>query len=137
MFFLDIDLSFHIRQRKSHLKQTASGGIKIHRTDCPNAPQMRERFGYRIVKARWAGKGGSQYAITLRIIGNDDLGIVNNITSIISKEEKMLMRSISIDSHDGLFSGNLTVMLDDTSRLQQLIKKLKTVKGVKNVERSR
>ncbi len=116
---------------------TASGGIKIHRMDCPNAPQMRERFGYRIVKARWAGKGGSQYAITLHIIGNDDLGIVNNITSIISKEEKMLMRSISIDSHDGLFSGHLTVMLDDTSRLQQLIKKLKTVKGVKNVERSR
>jgi len=116
---------------------TATGGIKIHRTDCPNAPQLRERFGYRIVKARWAGKGGNQYAITLHIIGNDDLGIVNNITSIISKEEKMLMRSISIDSHDGLFSGHLTVMLDDTSRLQQLIKKLKTVKGVKNVERSR
>ena len=116
---------------------TATGGIKIHRNDCPNAPQLRERFGYRIVKARWAGKGGSQYAITLHIIGNDDLGIVNNITSIISKEEKMLMRSISIDSHDGLFSGHLTVMLDDTSRLQQLIRKLKTVKGVKNVERSR
>lgn len=115
---------------------TASGGIKIHRDDCPNATQMRQRFGYRIVKARWAGKGGSQYAITLHIVGNDDLGIVSNITSIISKEEKMLMRSISIDSHDGLFSGHLTVMLDDTSRLQQLIKKLKTVKGVKNVTRS-
>ncbi len=115
---------------------TASGGIKIHREDCPNATQMRQRFGYRIVKARWAGKGASQYAITLHIVGNDDLGIVSNITSIISKEEKMLMRSISIDSHDGLFSGHLTVMLDDTSRLQQLIKKLKTVKGVKNVTRS-
>lgn len=115
---------------------TASGGIKIHRQDCPNATQMRQRFGYRIVKARWAGKGASQYAITLHIVGNDDLGIVSNITSIISKEEKMLMRSISIDSHDGLFSGHLTVMLDDTGRLQQLIKKLKTVKGVKNVTRS-
>lgn len=114
---------------------TASGGIKVHREDCPNATQMRQRFGYRIVKARWAGKGGSQYAITLHIVGNDDLGIVNNITSIISKEEKIFMRSISIDSHDGLFSGTLTVMLDDTGRLQQLIKKLKTVKGVKNVTR--
>jgi GTP pyrophosphokinase len=72
----------------------------------------------------------------LRIVGNDDLGIVNNITSIISKEEKILLRSISIDSHDGLFSGTLTVMLDDTSRLQQLLKKIKTVKGVKNVSRS-
>jgi len=115
---------------------TSSGGIKIHRKDCPNAPQMRERFGYRIVRARWAGKRGSQYPITLHIVGNDDMGIVNNITSIISKDEKMLMRSISIDTNDGLFSGHLTVMLEDTSRLQQLIKKLKTVKGVKNVTRA-
>jgi GTP pyrophosphokinase len=114
---------------------TSGGGIKIHREDCPNAPQMRQRFGYRIVKARWAGKRGSQYPITLRIVGNDDLGIVNNITSIISKEG-ILMRSISIDSHDGLFSGTLTVMLNDTSRLQQLLKKIKTVKGIKNVSRS-
>ena len=66
----------------------------------------------------------------------DPLGVVNNLTSIISKEEKIVLRSISIDSHDGLFSGTLTVMLDDTSRLQQLIKKLKTVKGIKNVSRS-
>ena len=115
---------------------TSGGGIKIHREDCPNAPQLRARFGYRIVKARWAGKRGSQYPITLRIVGNDDLGIVNNITSIISKEEKILLRSISIDSHDGLFSGTLTVMLDDTGRLQQLLKKIKTVNGVKNVSRS-
>ena len=115
---------------------TSGGGIKIHRTNCPNAPQLRERFGYRIVRAKWAGKGGSQYPITLKIIGNDNLGVVNNLTSIISKEEKILLRSISIDSHDGLFSGTLTVMLDDTSRLQQLIKKLKTVKGIKNVSRT-
>ena len=114
---------------------TNGGGIKIHRVDCPNAPQMRERFGYRIVKARWDGKRGSQYPITLRVVGNDDLGIVNNITSIISKEERILLRSISIDSHDGLFSGTLTVMLDDTGRLQSLVRKLKTVKGVINVTR--
>ena len=115
---------------------TSGGGIKIHREDCPNAPQLRQRFGYRIVRAKWAGKRGSQYPITLRVIGNDDIGIISNITNIISKEEKILLRSISIDSHDGLFNGSLTVMLDDTSRLQQLIKKLKTVKGVKNVSRS-
>ena len=115
---------------------SATGGIKIHRTDCPNANQMRLRSPYRFVRARWAGKGGSQYAITLHIVGNDDMGIVNNITSIISKEEKMQMRTISIDSNDGLFSGHLTVMLEDTSRLQQLIRKLKTVKGVKNVTRA-
>ncbi|MBR0202322.1 MAG: bifunctional (p)ppGpp synthetase/guanosine-3',5'-bis(diphosphate) 3'-pyrophosphohydrolase [Bacteroidaceae bacterium] len=114
---------------------TAGGGIKVHRCDCPNAPALRERFGYRILQARWAGKGGSQYAITLRVVGQDDLGIVNNITSIISKDEKILLRSISIDSHDGLFSGTLTVMLDDTSRLRQLITKLQGVRGVKEVSR--
>lgn len=114
---------------------TAGGGIKIHRKDCPNAPALRSRYGYRIMDARWAGKGGSQYAITLRIVGQDDLGIVNNITSIISKDEKLLLRSISIDSNDGLFSGTLTIMLDDVSRLKPLIQKLTAVRGVKNVTR--
>lgn len=114
---------------------TAGGGIKIHRTDCPNAPEMRRRFGYRVVRARWSGKGSSQYSTTLKVIGNDDIGIISNITSIISKEEKILMRSINIDSHDGLFSGNLVVQLEDTTRLQALIKKLKMVKGVKQVQR--
>lgn len=115
---------------------TINGGIKIHRCDCPNAQELGKRFGYRIVKARWAGKRGSHYPITLKVIGNDDIGIVNNITSIISKEEKISLRSISIDSHDGLFSGTLTVMLDDTGKLQQLMKKLKTIKGVKQVGRN-
>ncbi len=115
---------------------TVNGGIKIHRCDCPNAEALRKRFGYRIVKAKWAGKRGSQYPITLKVIGNDDLGIVNNITSVISKEEKISLRSISIDSHDGLFSGNLTVLLDDTGRLQQLIRKLKNIRGVKQVTRN-
>ena len=114
---------------------SATGGIKIHRTDCPNAQAMRQRAPYRFVKARWSSKHGNQYSITLHIVGQDDMGIVNNITSIISKEEKMLMRSINIDSNDGLFSGHLTVMLEDTDRLNGLIRKLKTIKGVKNVTR--
>lgn len=114
---------------------TVTGGIKIHREDCPNAPEMRKRFGYRIVKAKWSGKGASQYTITLRVIGNDDIGIVNNLTNIISRDEKLVLRGINIDSHDGLFSGSLVVMLDDTTRLEALIKKLRTVKGVKQVER--
>ena len=114
---------------------TISGGIKIHRMDCPNAPELRRRFGYRIVKAKWSGKGSSQYSITLRIIGTDDIGIVNNLTSIISKDEKLILRSINIDSHDGLFSGTLVVMINDNTRLEALIKKLRTVHGVKQVER--
>ena len=114
---------------------TINGGIKIHRLDCPNAPELRRRYGYRIVKARWSGKGSSQYSITLRVVGSDDIGIVNNLTSIIAKDERLVLRSINIDSHDGLFSGNLVVMLEDTSRLEALLKKLRTVKGVKQVER--
>ena len=114
-----------------------NGGIKIHRTDCPNAPEMRQRFGYRIVRARWAGKAeGTQYPATLRVVGHDDIGIVTNITSIINKEDGITLRSISIDSNDGLFWGNLTVMLGDTARLEALIKKLRTVKGVKQVTRN-
>ena len=114
---------------------TVSGGITIHRTTCPNAPELRKRFGYRMVKAKWRGKGTSQYAITLRIIGHDDIGIVSNITNIISKEDKLTMRSINIDSHDGLFSGNVVLFIEDNSKLNQLIKKLKTVKGVKQIIR--
>ena len=114
---------------------TNGGGIKIHRSDCPNAREMRRRFPYRIVRAMWSGKGTAQYAIVLRVIGNDDIGIVNNITSIISKEENIAMRSINIESNDGLFSGNITVNIEDTTKLEALIKKIKTVKGVKQVTR--
>ena len=114
---------------------TVSGGIKIHREDCPNAAELKKRFGYRVVKARWSGKGSSQYSITLRVIGNDDIGIVNNLTSIISKDEKLVLRSINIDSHDGLFSGNLVIMINDNTHLESLIKKLRTVRGVKQVSR--
>ena len=114
---------------------TVSGGIKIHHENCPNANDLRLRFGYRIVKARWSGKGHTQYAVTLRVVGNDDIGIVNNLTSVISKDEKLLLRNITIDSHDGLFSGTLTVQIDDTNRLESLMKKLRVIKGVKAVTR--
>ena len=114
---------------------TVSGGIRIHRQDCPNAPEMRSRYGYRIVKARWSEKGSGRYDITMQVIGNDDIDIVNNITSVISKEENTALRSINIDSDDGLFKGVITVALDDTSRLEALIRKLQNVKGVKSVKR--
>ncbi len=116
---------------------SVTGGIKIHRTDCPNAPQMIARFGYRIVKARWSGKSvGSQYPITLRIVGHDDIGIVTNITSLISKEKNISLRSISVDSNAGLFQGNLTIMVSDNKELEGIIKKIQLVKGVKNISRS-
>lgn len=116
---------------------STQGSIKIHRTDCPNAAQMRARFGYRVVKARWSGKQGSQYTAVLRVVGHDDIGIVTNITSIISKEKKVSLRTINIDSTDGLFQGHISVLVEDISALESLIRKIRTVKGVKSVERSK
>lgn len=113
----------------------SSQGIKIHRINCPNAHDMFSRFAYRVIPAKWSGKSGSTYTVTLRIIGNDDIGIINNLTSIIAKEQGINMRSISIDSNDGLFQGNMSVTLNNTDMLNGLIKKLKTVKGVKEVSR--
>jgi len=115
---------------------TVSGGIKIHRKDCPNAGELRRRFGYRIVKAQWSDKGSGQYDITLRVVGNDDIAVVNTITSVISKEAHTQLRAINIDSDDGLFRGAITVSVDDNTHLASLIKKLKGVKGVRSVSRS-
>ncbi len=115
---------------------TVNRGIKVHRSDCPNAALLKERMGYRVLRARWAGKGGKQYPVNLYVVGNDDIGIVNNITSIINKEKNVMLRGLNIrSSEDGLFSGTLTVMIDDQNQLTQLMKKLSTVKGVKNVTR--
>lgn len=112
-----------------------NGGIRIHRSGCPNLLRMRERYPYRIVKARWSGKSGNQYSITLNVVGQDDIGIVSNISSIINKEPDTLLRSISIDSNGGLFQGRLTVLVSDLSSLDRLVKKLKQIKGVREVER--
>ncbi|MEG1543131.1 MAG: TGS domain-containing protein [Tannerellaceae bacterium] len=110
-------------------------GIRVHRMDCPNAQEMFSRFGYRIIHAKWSGKGNNGYVVNLRVIGRDDLAIVTNITSVISKEDGVTLRSINIDSVDGLFQGNFAVLVRDTTVLNILTKKIKTVKGVKTVER--
>ncbi len=112
-----------------------NGGIRIHRTDCGNAKEMHTRYPYRIIKAKWNGKHGGQYSITLRVVGQDDIGIVNNITSIITKEKNMSLRSISIDSNDGLFQGHLSVLVDNLTALNSLTKKIQTIKGIKHVTR--
>lgn len=114
---------------------SVKGGIKIHKKDCPNAPQMLSRFGYRFIKARWAGKSGSQYNCTLHVIGTDDIGIVTNISFLIQKEANVSLRSMSVDSCDGLFRGTVTISVSDTKVLEGIIKKIKAIKGVKSVER--
>lgn len=116
---------------------SAEGVIKVHRQDCPNAANIRDRYPYRIINTQWAGKVGEQFITVLRVVGVDDIGIVTNITSIINKESDVMLRSISIDSNDGLFQGHITVAVSDTSRLNNLIKKIKTVKGVKDVQRQK
>lgn len=115
---------------------SAEGVIKIHKNDCPNAAHIRNKYPYRLITTRWSGKVGSQFGATLRIIGYDDIGIVTNITSIISKEKNVLLKSISIDSNDGLFQGYLVVGVSDIQALEMLMKKIKTVKGVKDVQRN-
>lgn len=110
-------------------------GIKIHRLDCPNAQEMFSRFGYRIIRAKWSGKGDNGYVVTLRVIGRDDITIVTNITSVIGKENNVTLRSLNIDSVDGIFQGNFAVLVRDTNSLNMLVKKIKAVKGVKTVDR--
>jgi len=115
---------------------TISSGISIHRTNCPNAQQMLSRYGYRVVKARWnSSDKGAFFPVTLRITGMDDLGIVSNISDVISKDLQVNMRSISIDSDDGMFEGSITLFVKDTQHLEALTRKLKKVKGVLNIKR--
>jgi len=115
---------------------TISSGISIHRTNCPNAQQMLSRYGYRVVKARWnSNDKGAFFPVTLRITGMDDLGIVSNISDVISKDLQVNMRSISIDSNDGMFEGSITLFVKDTQHLEALTRKLKKVKGVLNIKR--
>ena len=114
---------------------SVSGGIKIHRKSCPNAPDMRTKFGYRIVNAQWTSGASANFQATLKVTGSDDIGIVSNISQVITKDLKLKMRSISIDSEEGSFEGTVTVFVNDTQMLDVLIKKIKNVKGVYNVSR--
>ncbi len=115
---------------------TISSGISIHRMNCPNAQQLLSRYGYRVVKARWSKtEKGTFFPVTLRITGVDDLGIVSNISDVITKDLQVNMRSISIDSDDGMFEGSITLFVRDTRHLEALIRKLKKVKGVMNLRR--
>src|SRR5690606_21553563 len=108
---------------------TVSEGIQIHRTNCPNASKLKSNVGYRIVKARWTNQKEIAFLTGLRITGIDDVGVVNNITKVISNDLKVNMRSITVDSNDGIFEGSIMVFVNDTAHLDTLIKKLKQVNG--------
>lgn len=114
---------------------TVSEGIKIHRTSCPNATRLLSNFGYRVVKAKWTGKQEISFLTGIRVTGIDDIGVVNNITKVISKDLKVNIRSITIDSNDGVFEGSIMVYVNDTDQLDSLIKDLKLVNGILTVTR--
>ncbi|MBK9276160.1 MAG: bifunctional (p)ppGpp synthetase/guanosine-3',5'-bis(diphosphate) 3'-pyrophosphohydrolase [Flavobacteriales bacterium] len=114
---------------------TVGEGIKIHRVNCPNAVQLMSNFAYRIVKARWKGKDSVEFLAGLRFSGIDEVGLVNKITSIISHQHNVNMRSISFESNDGIFEGKVMAYVQDTDHLMSLIEKLRRVNGVRSVER--
>ena len=115
---------------------SSTGAIKVHQTTCNNLKHLLKKDPDREIKATWSGKLGSQFAVTLRIVGNDDIGIVTNITSLITKEKDTTLRNISIDSNDGLFQGYLVIGVGNATILNDLIKKIRNIKGVKDVQRS-
>ena len=114
---------------------TINDGIKIHRTNCPNAINMLSKYAYRVVKAKWSSDELLEFQAGIHFTGIDDMGLVNNITDTISKQSKVNMRSISFESHDGIFEGEVKVFVNDTGHLETLIKSLAGVPGVKTVER--
>lgn len=116
----------------------SSKGIKIHRTDCPNAPDMIERTGHRVLTARWAGNDSDARSIVeIEVVGRDDIAVVTHIISLIKKESKCMLRSYSIDSGDGLFRGTFVIKLDAGGSMSNLIKKIRGAVGVKQVISSR
>ena len=115
---------------------TIGSGITIHRVNCPNAAQLISRYGYRVVKAQWSETDKQIYLpASIRITGIDDMGILSRISDAISKDLKVNMRSVSIDSNEGMFEGSITLFVKDTGHLDVLIKRLAKIKGVLSVSR--
>ncbi len=114
---------------------TVAEGIKIHKVSCPNAVQLMSNYAYRVIKARWIDKEKMDFLTGLKIIGIDNVGIVNNITQVVSNELHVNMRSIKFESYDGIFEGTIMVFVQNTLHLENLIKNLKKVEGVTKIER--
>ena len=114
---------------------TVNEGIKIHRTSCPNAAQLMANYGYRVVKAKWNKQQELTFLTGLHIIGIDDVGLINNITKVISNDFKVNMRSITVDTDNGIFDGSIMIFVNDKEHLDHLIENLLLVKGVTAVTR--
>lgn len=114
---------------------TVSDGIKIHRQNCPNAQQLLSKYAYRVIRARWKGEEMSEFTAKLKFDGIDNVGIVRNVTGIVSEAMNINMRSISFESKDGTFRGQIEVLVYGTNHLDQLIRNLEQVNGINSVER--
>lgn len=114
---------------------TSGEGLKIHRTDCPNAAQLLANYGHRVVRTKWAKNKEISFLSGVRILGLDDVGVIQKITNVISAELKMNMRSISIDTSDGIFDGTIMVYVHDREELDDLCQKLAALDGINKVER--
>ncbi len=114
---------------------TSQEGIKIHRTNCPNAIELLSKHGHRVVKARWASQKVESFLAGLKLRGTDRLGIVNDVTKVISSELKVNMQSVSIETVDGIFEGDLKLYVQNTDHLEKLMLKLKEIEGVEQVSR--
>ena len=110
-------------------------GLKIHRTDCPNAAQLLANYGHRVVKTKWAKNKEISFLSGVRITGLDDVGVIQKITNIISGELRMNMRSMSIESQDGVFEGTIMVFVHDREELDELCESLEALEGIQKVER--
>jgi len=114
---------------------TVGDGIKIHRTSCPNAVELMSNYGYRVVKAKWTSQKEIAFLAGLWIEGTDRIGIINDISTVISNELKVNMRSFTIDTDNGLFDGKIKLYVNDTIHLKMLMEKLEKVEGVEVVSR--
>ncbi len=114
---------------------TIGKGIRIHRKNCPNAKEMQIRYPYRVIKANWTEKGAASYQAVLHITGNDNVGIVASISELITKDLRVKMRNISINSNAGVFEGKITVTVTNTEHLEGLMIRLRKLKGVLRVMR--
>jgi len=114
---------------------TINEGIKIHRTNCPNATQLMSNYAYRMINARWESKEHKEFTVRLHFTGVDDIGLVNKITTTISNESSINIKALNFDTNEGIFNGETTIEINDTEQLANLIESLKKIEGVFTVER--
>ena len=114
---------------------TIGDGIKIHRTNCPNATQMRSKFDYRVMKAKWSSQKEQEFVAYVQFEGLDDIGLVHKITDTISRQLHVNMKSISFESDDGIFTGKIALFVQGTAHLSNLIQEMRNIDGVTSVER--